>query len=126
MTAGCPHCGFQIVKPRKPKTQPLVSRAPSKPNDRSRMWAVMRFQGLFTAQGVAAVADAELRSVRFFINALIDAGYVRVQRATSFEIGDYTDYLLVRNTGPHAPRLRKHGQALFDCNLKQEVPRVHH
>lgn len=126
MIPSCPHCGCQIVKPRKPKTQPQVSRPPSKPNKRSRMWTVMRFEGVFSAQSVAAVAATELRPARFYINALIAAGYVRVHRATSFEVGDYTDYLLVRNTGPHAPRLRKHGQAIFDCNLKQEVPRVHH
>lgn len=133
----CPHCnGTGVKPPRKAKTQPLASRPPSVANVRTRMWNSMRIQGTFTAPSItatsmpmkvsAAKARAKVLSCRHYIRALCEAGYVRVTEGTDFTAGKFTSFTLVRNTGPHAPRVRKDGKALFDCNLNQEVPRVRH
>jgi hypothetical protein len=101
------------------KRQPLVSRAPSKPNGRSRMWTSMRISRVFTAQDIASSSETHVRSVRQYINALIQARYVKVERETTFEVGDFTSYRLLVNKGPHAPRLRADGKSLLDLNLPQ-------
>ncbi|WP_273456370.1 hypothetical protein [Nevskia ramosa] len=120
----CPNCGTSFVPGRRAKRQPLVSKPPSKPNDRSRMWSSMRIMRVFTAQDIAATAESEERSARAFINALLQASYVRVEQETTFEVGSYTSYRLIRNTGPLAPRLRANGMSILDLNRDEEVPRV--
>lgn len=112
------------MKTRKLKTQPLASRPMQRKSARSRMWQSMRIELVFTAQGIAASATSEVRSTRNYITALVEAGYVRVERVTTYEVGDYTSYALVKNTGPHAPRLRKGDKVVFDPNTNQEVIRV--
>lgn len=120
----CPNCGTTWTPGRKPKPQPRVSKAPSKPNDRSRMWASMRIMRVFTAQDIAGTAEASEPASRAYIHALMQAGYIRVERPTTFEVGDYTSYRLIQNTGPLAPRLRSDGKSLLDLNRNQEVARV--
>ena len=119
-----PNCGTSFVPGRRPKSQPLVSKPPVKPNDRSRMWASMRIMRVFTARDIGATSECQERSARVFIKALIEAGYARVERETTFEVGDYTSYRLIRNSGPLAPRLRADGTSILDLNLNQEMPRV--
>jgi len=120
----CPICGVTFTPNRRVKRQPLVSKPPSKPNDRSRMWSSMRIMRVFTAQDIAATAESEERSARAFINALLQASYVRVEQETTFEVGSYTSYRLIKNSGPLAPRLRANGNSVLDLNNDQEVPRV--
>ena len=120
----CPNCGTSFTPGRRPKSQPRVSKPPSKPNDRSRMWSSMRIMRVFTAQDIAATAEGDDRAARAYIKALQQAGYVRVERETTFEVGSYTSYRLLKNTGPLAPRLRADGKSLLDLNRNEEVPRV--
>ena len=93
------------------------------PNDRTRMWQAMRILREFSSQSIAATSECSVRSARIYINALKDAAYVAVAKSTSFEVGDYTIYRLLENTGPHAPRLRSNGTSLFDPNTDKEVAR---
>jgi hypothetical protein len=107
------------------KARALVSRPPAVQTGRQRIWTSMRIEVSFTAQSIAASAQVELVTARQYINALIGAGYARKTRQTSFEVGDYTTFRLVKNTGPHAPRLRSDGSAILDLNRpegEREIP----
>ncbi|ROH88647.1 hypothetical protein ED208_12575 [Stagnimonas aquatica] len=108
---------------RKPKPQPLNNQPLPLASARGKMWTSMRIQRDFTAQSVAAASETEVQAVRKYIKALIAAGYVRLERQTSFEVGDHSAYSLLRNTGPYAPRVRSRGCAIYDVNLNQEVTR---
>lgn len=126
----CPCCSGVITREqlveqqraaRQPKRQPLRNNPPKVTNARSRMWMAMRVQLRFTAQSIAAAATAEVPSCRLYINALCKAGYVRVSHKTSFEVGDFTSFVILKDTGPHAPRLRKDRSSIYDINTKTEV-----
>ncbi len=49
---------------------------------------------------------------------------MRVEQETTFEVGSYTSYRLIKNSGPLAPRLRANGESILDLNRNEEVPRV--
>ncbi len=125
----CPHCQGEIapgalVKTRAPKRQPLPIKPPAKPNARSRIWQSMRMSPRFTMQEVAATSEATVANVGHMVRALIAVGYVRCVKASSGEAGEYAVYALMRDTGPHAPRLRDAG-GIYDLNLQQEVVSGH-
>lgn len=128
----CPHCEKGITHSqlraamraqRGPKYQPKVATAAATRNGRTRMWTAMRIGRRFTAQDVAAAAEAPLRSTRKYINALIRVGYVRMVKATTGSVGDYSIYQLLKDTGPLAPRIHNDGSVL-DPNLGGDVPKA--
>jgi hypothetical protein len=124
-TFRCKCCGSaDVERIRGKKSQPRVSKPPQKENARTKMWRAMRITRRFTSQEIASTSEAQVKSTRVYIVALVEAGYVRVVRMSSGEVGDYTVYSLVKDTGTHAPRLRADGKSLLDLNLDKEVPRV--
>jgi hypothetical protein len=123
--ACCPHCGHGITPTqwhaalkaqRGPKYQPQVSGASADNKSRSRYWRMMGIAVRFTAQDIAATTETGVRPARAYIVGLVKAGYIQVERQTTYEVGDYTIYRLVKNTGPLAPRLRNDG-TVYDPNL---------
>lgn len=127
----CPHCKCVItkadlrLKPGRSVGQAMPKLAiPGKATSgRAQMWTSMRVQLRFTVPSIAAVSNASVQNARVYINALLEAGYLRVVKTTTFEVGDYTTYLLLTNTGPHYPRLIGM-HAIYDPNTKKEVNRV--
>ena len=105
---------------RGPRYRAPVSKPAAKRNARSRMWASMRIGRRFTAQDIAATAEAPVQSARVYINALIRIGYVKAVVATTFSVGSYTVYQLLQDTGPEAPRLHNDGK-VFDPNLNRDL-----
>lgn len=98
-----------------------VARKPMPPSStRQKLWRSMRVltrkQGGFTYAELCVSADASLSNVRRYISGLVRNGYVsRARAATGKEhVGIYS---LLRDTGPHAARLR-HDQTIFDPNLE--------
>lgn len=123
----CPHCQGEIapgalLKKRAPKRQPQLTKPPSKPNARGRIWQSMRMCPRFTRPEVQATAEASEANVGHMVRALMSCGYVRCVHESTGATGDHSVYQLIRNTGPHCPRLRASG--LYDLNTKQEVGHV--
>lgn len=124
----CPHCRCEYdarnaLRRRSKKTQPLKTKAPQTVLATTRVWRCMRQLRSFTAPDLMATAEATARAVDRLTRALVGVGYVRVVRKSSGEVGDYTAYRLLRDTGPHAPRIRADGR-VWDVNLQQEVTRA--
>lgn len=88
---------------------------------RSRMWNSMRRLRQFTRAEVEATAEAGTSHAMKYIKALSQAGYLRIVVAKQQGIpGGHTVYQIVRDTGPHAPRIGKAG--LLDPNLEPAPP----
>lgn len=83
---------------------------------RGRCWQAMRILRRFTAADICATAEAGARNVNIYLQVLTRAGYLRVlQPQRPGVTGGHIVYLLVRNTGPYAPRVRS-GGVLWDPN----------
>ena len=84
---------------------------------RFRMWRSMRILKRFTSADLMATASSAKCSVDDYVRGLARCGYLRA--AVTYQRGGGNRravWVLVRDTGPHPPRLRKDG-SLFDINL---------
>ncbi len=71
------------------------------PNHR-RLWRSMRIMRAFSARDLALTASLGASAVRRYLSALVATGFVRHHRASGV-----SRYLLVRNSGPRTPVLRR-------------------
>ncbi|HYW03586.1 MAG TPA: hypothetical protein VFA86_06540 [Gammaproteobacteria bacterium] len=77
---------------------------------RSRIWQSMRVLRRFDVPQLMATAEASRNNVGRFVLGLRRAGVIRVVRQhCNGHAGDCAVYQLVRNLGPHAPRVRIDG-----------------
>lgn len=121
----CPHCQAEIaagtlVRKRGVKPQPRLTKPPAKQNARSRAWQAMRILLEFSVPELAATADADASNVYRMVRQLVSVGYAECIHTSSGETGDHARYRLLRDTGPHAPRLRTDG-AIYDLNRQELV-----
>ena len=124
----CPHCRCEYdarsaPRRRSKKTQPPKTKAPLTNLAATRVWRCMRQLRTFTVPDLMATAEATKREADRLNRALVAVGYVRELRKSSGEVGDFTTYRLLKDTGPHAPRIRTNGD-VWDINLQQEVARA--
>ena len=88
---------------------------------RARLWASMRTLRQFTVADLMTTAEASRSNAQHYVRGLCagDPPYVRVVRERSCgKAGSYHLYQLVRDTGPYAPRIRRHhGGGITDPNL---------
>lgn len=81
----------------------------------------MRMLRRFTLADLIATAEIGRNHVEQYVRALVAANYVRIVQAKRQGVaGGDAVYQLVRDTGPHAPRLGK--GALLDPNLTPATP----
>lgn len=94
-------------------------RVPMNPREgRSRMWQAMRVMRTFTVADMEATAEVCRASATHYVRALRDAGYLQCvdgAHAGRFALG--ATYRLLKNTGPHGPRVSRDGNVL-DLNLE--------
>jgi len=91
------------------------------PRVRDRVWQSMRIMRTFTMPDLAATADASYDNVKKYVRGLEIAGIVRMVRRPTGRMGGHAVYHLVRDIGPHAPRLRIDGTT-YDPNACQAMP----
>jgi hypothetical protein len=96
-------------------------RAPMRPtDDRYKFWRSMRVltrsQGSFTRAEILTVTGGNYTNLESYIRGLTRAGYI-VKAGTQ---GRYALYALVRDTGPHPPRVQQFTWEVFDLNLAGE------
>lgn len=86
------------------------------PVARDRIWTSIRILREFTQPKLVATADAGEDNVKRYVNGLCKAGYLAlVREKRSGHKGGHARYLLIRNTGPRAPRLQRDGNT-YDPN----------
>lgn len=104
---------------------------------RERLWSAMRVLKRFDLPMLMMTAEAKRRSCEDFINLLLRAGYVRRLDAPMVKTGPgnlgfartWSNYQLVRNTGPKAPMItnpRGGPRQLVDANNGKSVELVRH
>jgi len=110
---------------------PTGTRRPVADTLRQRAWTAMQLSGRFTVGSLAVLAARPedrhaIRTLHRYTRALLAAGYLVVlpARAASAATGAAAprQWRLARDTGPHAPVLRKQGTVFFDPNLGDHVP----
>lgn len=94
------------------------------PKARDRVWQSMRMLRRFTLPDLIVSAEAGAQNVRYYVGELHAAGYLAI--AVPFRrgmVGGHQVWRLLRNTGPHAPRLvgRRTRPAIFDPNTGESV-----
>ena len=102
-------------------------KAPDSPKGRTslhNMWHAMRGLKAFTLQDIAAWGTTEavqvsLDSARSYASALLEAGYLRVERKAVPGRHDAI-YRLIKNTGPVPPMLRR-VEAVVDLNTGSTI-----
>jgi hypothetical protein len=106
------------------------ARKPVADTLRQRGWAAMRLSSRFTTGTIAKLAARVTDTwpednLRRYILALCRAGYVvrLPKRVGQPEVGAAApmQWKLVRDTGPHAPVLRRRGTCFYDPNLQTHV-----
>lgn len=94
-------------------------RVPMDPREgRSRMWQSMRVMRRFTVADLQTTAEVSRASATHYVRALRDAGYAQaVIDARVGSANQFVTYRLVKNTGPHAPRVAR-DRTVFDPNIE--------
>jgi hypothetical protein len=90
--------------------------------DRDRAWQTMRILRRFRLPDVVATAEIGAANARKYITALESAGYLRtVVEKQNGRKGGHAVYMLVRDTGPLAPRMQSDG-CTYDPNEHRTYP----
>ena len=104
------------VKVRRHKSR--TAKGVSVGTMKARLWKAARDRlGMaFDVDHIAAVAEANYDAAQRFVLGLERCGYLKVIGSKALgEVGPRKTFLLVEDTGPHAPHLRRDG-SLFDPN----------
>jgi hypothetical protein len=87
-----------------------------KPRARDRAWQSIRILRQFTVPDLMATAEIGRDNARKFLAGLWRAGYLRIVSAKQNGCrGGHTVYQLIRDAGPHAPRMQADGRT-YDPN----------
>lgn len=103
-------------------TPGMVKRAPMREHQgRARMWQSMRMLRRFTVADIVAAGEVGESAASKYVRFLREAGYLRVAQPKREGItGGHAVYALVRDTGPHAPRVGN--RAVRDPNIEPTEP----
>lgn len=95
----------------------MRKRAPLSPTSgRQRIWNALRVLRKFTSAEVMATSEQGEDAIKKYLKALLDGGYLRIGTPKREGVaGGHRGYVLIRDTGPLAPRVSNDG--LVDPNL---------
>lgn len=89
------------------------------------MWQSMRVLRRFTAADLQATAEVSRASATRYLKALHDAHYITPLSGQHHGRAQFTQYRLVRNSGPLAPRVSRDGKAHdMNADAAARVPTV--
>lgn len=104
-------CGKKGMRVRNFKREHPVAR--------QRIWQSMRIMRTFSKPDLVGPSDATYANVEQYVTALHRAEYLLiVRRAIEGKRDAHAIYRLIRDSGPHAPRLQRNGDT-WDPNLHQ-------
>lgn len=94
-----------------PGVEGMAKRAPMHGEQaRQRMWQSMRVLRRFSAADLVSTAEVGLAHAQKYCRMLVAAGYLRiVQPKREGVAGGHAIFALLRDTGPHAPRMTNEG-----------------
>lgn len=101
--------------PAKKGWKPPFNRARHEQSGQYRMWQAMRVHRTFTYRDITSLEIASFNTVKSYCTALVAAGYLR----RTGKHGQPQTYVLVRDTGPFAPQVRRDGR-VEDLNLNSK------
>jgi hypothetical protein len=81
---------------------------------RVRVWRSMRMMRVFTYNDLQTTAETSMRNLRNYVAPLERTGFVRSMPTGK---GRERQFQLLRDSGPHAPRVLRNNQ-VYDPNLK--------
>lgn len=91
------------------------------PRARDRAWQSMRMLRRFCLRDLQATAEISYDNIKKYVRGLERSGYLRrVGRYESGRKGSHITWLLVRDTGPYAPRMQSDGST-YDPNLHKVI-----
>lgn len=116
----CPHCGEAVqaaalVHTRTTANRKPVAKAGNSRNGRARMWQSMRSLPVFSVPEICATAEVERGAAFNYVSALLAHSFLRKVHVSRGETGDFSTYKLIKNPGPHYPRVRN-DRSLFEPN----------
>ncbi len=86
---------------------------------RDRAWEAMRILRQFTSADLATTAEIGADNCKDYLHGLSVHGYIALARpVANGQPGGHALWRLIKNTGPHAPRLHADG-FLYDPNTRQ-------
>ncbi|WP_435100791.1 hypothetical protein [Arhodomonas sp. AD133] len=86
---------------------------------RARLWQSMRVLRVFDTPSLCATAEAGADNAKRYVRALERVGVVRLQRPRQSGVkGGHAVHRLIRDLGPHAPRVQTDGR-VWDPNADQ-------
>lgn len=106
----------QAKKLQEYLTKPHIS-GPN-PSSLARIWQSMRCMRNFTLGEIVATAKTTERYTLQVLQTLVKAGYLQTRKP---ENSMARIYVLVKNTGPKAPKLGRRSDSVYDENLDQLV-----
>jgi hypothetical protein len=95
-----------------------------KPNLRTRLWRAMCVKQKFTINDLVAICAKGFEknareNARKYLRALEQAGYLRTlpkQHGEALTSNGFKRFMLIRQTGPQAPEVKRNGQNVYDPN----------
>lgn len=99
-----------------PGVKGMHRRVIAKASTRARIWQSIRILRRFTLPDLVATAEANHDNARKFVQGLARVGYLRVAKPKqNGRKGGHQVWMLIRDTGPHPPRLQSDG-GVWDPN----------
>lgn len=119
---------YQVLDARHPpkfgtNQRPYTSRqkrTSRRKTTQQKMWNTMKISRVFTLTELAMTSNSTSNHAAIYAKALTKAGYVKVQTKAKPHRGEVAKYLLLRDTGRHAPIVRKNG--CWDQNQQRLYP----
>jgi hypothetical protein len=105
------------------RTRGSFSKARPNRDARQRAWASMRYLRVFTGPQIEMVSDINYDNLKKYLRALELAGYLQRRRAKrNGSPAGHVDWVLVRNTGPLHPIVRRDRSGVYDPNTDEVHP----
>ncbi|ALF02132.1 hypothetical protein [Salipiger abyssi] len=87
---------------------------------RQEIWqAIRKKSDAFTVEDVVAATGANPKTIRDYLGCLVAGSYV--SHAAAEARGQFSTYQMLRDTGHHAPRLRKDGSAVVQGQSTEQL-----
>jgi hypothetical protein len=105
------------------RTRGAFTRARPTGDARQRAWASMRYLRVFTGPQIEMVSDINYDNLKKYLAGLEKAGYLKRRKAKrNGSPAGHVQWILIRNSGPKHPIVRKYGLGVYDPNLDEVFP----
>lgn len=105
------------------RTRGAFTKARPNQDARQRAWASMRYLRCFTAPQIEMVSAINYENLSKYLRGLEAAGYLKRRRPKrNGAPAGHVEWVLIRNSGPRHPIVRKYGLGVYDPNTDEVYP----